>query len=253
MIPTEYATIANLPYAHPFMTIRDNLFLVLDRINAAKSAARRPLESVQLLAVSKTQPASAVKAAMDAGQQHFGENYLQDALSKIPHFPEATWHFIGAIQSNKTRDIAKHFDYVHSVSNLKVIQRLNAQRDEMLGLLNIFLQINVAGEVGKSGADRAEIEDLAAAALESPRLKLLGLMAIPPAGLTPEELGAYYKQLTELRSDLTQSFGHAFPECSFGMSQDLEVAIAAGSTWVRVGKAIFGPRTGAKKGHLAQI
>ncbi len=253
MIPTEYATIDGLTYAHPFMTIRDNLSLVLDRINAASSAAHRQPESVQLLAVSKTQPASAVQAAMNAGQQHFGENYLQDALNKIPHFPEAIWHFIGAIQSNKTRDIAKHFDYVHSVSNLKVIQRLNAQRDETLGPLNIFLQINVAGEVSKSGADRAEIEDLAAATLESPRLKLLGLMAIPPAGLIPEELGAYYKQLTELQSGLAQSLGQGFPECSFGMSQDLEVAIAAGSTWVRVGTAIFGPRTGAIKDHLAQL
>ena len=126
---------------------------------------------------------------------------------------------------NKTRDIAKHFHYVHSVSNLKVIQRLNAQRDETLGPLNIFLQINVAGEVSKSGADRAEIEDLAAATLESPRLKLLGLMAIPPAGLTPEELGAYYKQLTELQSGLAQRFGQGFQKCSFGMSQDLEAAI----------------------------
>ena len=244
MVVTEYATMSASRHARPFMNISHNLSLVLDRINQAESTAHRNPRSVQLLAVSKTQPASAVRAAIEAGQQHFGENYLQDALSKIPHFPEATWHFIGAIQSNKTRDIAKHFDYVHSVSSLKVIQRLNAQRDEKQGPLNIFLQMNVAQEASKSGASQREIEELAAAALESPRLNLLGLMAIPPAGLTPEELGAYYRKLTGLQGRLAQRFGQALGECSFGMSQDLEIAIASGSTWVRVGTAIFGPRAG---------
>ena len=236
---------ATLRYARPFMNISHNLSLVLDRITKAEGAAHRKPGSVQLLAVSKTQPASAVRAAIAAGQQHFGENYLQDALSKIPHFPEATWHFIGAIQSNKASAIAKHFDYVHSVSSLKVIQRLNAQRDEEQGPLNIFLQINVADEASKSGASPQEIEDLAEAALESSRLNLLGLMAIPPAGLTPKDLGAYYQELTALQEALGQRFGRALGESSFGMSQDLEVAIASGSTWVRVGTAIFGPRASA--------
>lgn len=224
------------------MTIQDNLSKVRGRIHAACLAAGRPIDAVQLLAVSKTQPPAAIRAAVDAGQSDFGENYLQDALEKILAFPQATWHFIGGIQSNKAKEIATHFDYVHSVSSLRVARRLNTYRPQHSGKLKVFLQVNLAAETSKGGASRNELSDLVGETAQLPQLDLQGLMAIPPASLTGATLNDYFAQLIDLQVSLESIAGTRLSQSSFGMSQDLEAAILAGSTWVRIGTAIFGAR-----------
>lgn len=221
---------------------------VLARIAACERAQGRAAGSTRLLAVSKTFPVDAVLALADAGQRAFGENYLQEALGKIrdanarrPELP-LEWHFIGPIQSNKTRPIAEHFDWVHSVERLKIAERLGSQRPSELGPLNVCLQVNVSGEDSKSGCTPAEAPELARAIAGLPGLRLRGLMAIPE----PTDDAALQRQrfamLRALRDRLNAE-GLNLDTLSMGMSADLDNAIAEGATIVRIGSAIFGERS----------
>ena len=210
--------------------------------DAAKSCSRDPA-SVQLLTVSKTRPAEDVRAAHIAGQQAFGENYLQDALPKIVELADLglEWHFIGAIQSNKTRDIAEHFDWVHTVEREKIARRLNEQRPEGMAPLNICLQVNISNEENKAGVSPDELLALAKAVSTLPRLCLRGLMAIPVATDNVEEQRQAFRALHECQQQLIAE-GFELDTLSMGMSGDIEAAIAEGSTMVRIGTAIFGAR-----------
>ncbi len=203
---------------------------------------RRP-GAVRLLAVSKTKPAAAVAAAFDAGQRDFGENHVQDALTKL-HALEAldvTWHFIGPIQSNKTRTIATRFDWVHSVDRLKIAQRLNDQRPPGAPPLNVCLQVNISAETTKSGVDPEEVESLGSAIAGLPRLRLRGLMAIPRPERDLERQRLPFRALSDLQARLCAR-GHELDTLSMGMTDDMEAAIAEGATIVRIGTAIFGER-----------
>ena len=221
-------------------TIADNIALVVSRIRAAEQAARRPEHSVQLLAVSKTKPAQALREAYAAGLRDFGENYLQEALGKQAELTDLplTWHFIGPIQSNKTRAIAEHFAWVHSVDRLKIAQRLSEQRPSGLPPLNICIQVNVSGEASKSGCPPADLPALAHAIDALPRLKLRGLMAIPEPTEDRAAQDAAFAAVQRLQASLDLPLD----TLSMGMSHDLESAIAQGATWVRIGTALFGAR-----------
>lgn len=221
-------------------TIATNIAKVGARIREAAQAVARDPDEVQLLAVSKTQPADALRQASAAGQRDFGENYLQEALEKQADLSDLPliWHFIGPIQSNKTKLIAEHFDWVHSVDRLKIAQRLSDQRPPELGPMNICLQVNVSGEASKSGCDPQDVPELAYAIAALPRLHLRGLMTIPEPIDDPSEQRAAFSRLRQLQSDLELELD----TLSMGMSQDLEAAIAEGATWVRIGTALFGAR-----------
>ncbi|TMU81859.1 YggS family pyridoxal phosphate-dependent enzyme [Pseudomonas fluorescens] len=221
-------------------TIADNILHVGSRIQTATQAAHRPENSVQLLAVSKTKPAEALREAYAAGLRDFGENYLQEALSKQLELADLPliWHFIGPIQSNKTRAIAEHFDWVHSVDRLKIAQRLSEQRPAELPPLNICIQVNVSGEASKSGCTPDDLPALAAAISALPRLKLRGLMAIPEPTDDRAEQDAAFAAVQKLQASLELPLD----TLSMGMSHDLESAIAQGATWVRIGTALFGAR-----------
>ncbi|UUT12413.1 YggS family pyridoxal phosphate-dependent enzyme [Pseudomonas zeae] len=221
-------------------TIADNIQLVSSRIQAAVTAANRAENSVQLLAVSKTKPAQALREAYAAGLRDFGENYLQEALGKQLELADLPliWHFIGPIQSNKTRAIAEHFDWVHSVDRLKIAQRLSEQRPAELPPLNICIQVNVSGEVSKSGCTPADLPALAEAINALPRLQLRGLMAIPEPTEDRAEQDAAFAAVQKLQASLDLQLD----TLSMGMSHDLESAIAQGATWVRIGTALFGAR-----------
>jgi len=221
-------------------TIADNIAQVSSRIHAAALAAKRDADSVQLLAVSKTKPAEALREAYAAGLRDFGENYLQEALSKQLELADLPliWHFIGPIQSNKTRAIAEHFAWVHSVDRLKIAQRLSEQRPAELPPLNICIQVNVSGEASKSGCTPADLPALANAISELPRIKLRGLMAIPE----PTEDRAAQDAAFAAVQSLQASLNLPLDTLSMGMSHDLESAIAQGATWVRIGTALFGAR-----------
>lgn len=221
-------------------TIADNIALVVSRIRAAEKAARRAEHSVQLLAVSKTKPVQALREAYAAGLRDFGENYLQEALGKQAELTDLPliWHFIGPIQSNKTRAIAEHFAWVHSVDRLKIAQRLSEQRPSGLPPLNICIQVNVSGEASKSGCTPADLPALAHAISALPRLKLRGLMAIPE----PTEDRAAQDSAFAAVQRLQASLDLPLDTLSMGMSHDLESAIAQGATWVRIGTALFGAR-----------
>jgi len=221
-------------------TIEKNIAKVAARIREAAQAVGRDPASVGLLAVSKTQPAAAIREAAEAGVRDFGENYLQEALDKQAELSELplTWHFIGPIQSNKTKSIAEHFDWVHSVDRLKIAQRLSDQRPAELPPLNICLQVNVSGEASKSGCAPEELLQLAQAVAAMPQLRLRGLMCIPAPSEDPAEQRAAFARLRALRDELPLPLD----TLSMGMSQDLEAAIAEGATWVRIGTALFGAR-----------
>jgi len=227
--------------------ISHNLQAVRARISAAAQAALRPPQSVNLLAVSKTFGADAVIDAADAGQREFGENYLQEALDKMAAVHVARpdlalhWHFIGPIQSNKTRPIAEYFDWVHSVDREKIAQRLSEQRPAHLPPLNICLQVNISGEATKSGAMPEHAVALAKNIAVLPRLKLRGLMAIPEPAADIEQQREPFRQL-RLLLDTMRETGLALDTLSMGMSADMDAAIAEGATIVRVGTAIFGQR-----------
>ena len=225
--------------------IRDNLQQVTSRIVTACTAAGRDPASVRLLAVSKTFPAEAVRDAYGAGQRAFGENYIQEGVGKIQALAdiraELEWHCIGPLQSNKTRLVAEHFDWVHSVDRLKIAQRLSEQRPADLPPLQVCLQVNVDGGANKSGASPEEAVALAQAVAALPRLRLRGLMAIPEPAV-----GFAAQKVLFLKAagvfDRIRAAGIEVDTLSLGMSADLEAAIAAGSTMVRVGSAIFGGR-----------
>ena len=221
-------------------TIADNIQLVSSRIQAATAAAGRSENSVQLLAVSKTKPAQALREAYAAGLRDFGENYLQEALGKQLELADLPliWHFIGPIQSNKTRSIAEHFAWVHSVDRLKIAQRLSEQRPADLPPLNICIQVNVSGEASKSGCTPQDLPALAQAISALPRLKLRGLMAIPEPTEDRAEQDAAFAAVQKLQAGLDLPLD----TLSMGMSHDLESAIAQGATWVRIGTALFGAR-----------
>jgi len=211
-------------------------------IQAACDKAGRARESVGLLAVSKTQPVAAVKEAMAAGQSSFGENYLQDALAKVAHCPDADWHFIGAIQSRKTSDIAASFDWVHSVASLKVARRLSDQREPALGELKMLLQVNLSGETSKSGLTAEAAEALVPEILALPNLTLRGFMTIPEATPDAALLRSRFRSLRELRDHVINTQGIELPDLSMGMTGDFPIAIEEGATWIRIGTAVFGPR-----------
>ncbi len=220
--------------------IDDKLQKVTERINRAVLESGRKPQTVRLIAVSKTQPASAIRQAYHAGQRMFGENYLQEALDKqqqLTDLQDLEWHFIGPVQSNKTRLIAEHFSWVHSVDRLKIAQRLSEQRPSSLPALNVCIQINIDDENTKSGVQLQALPELVAAVKSLPKLQLRGLMAIPAAGNNPEQQRAAFRKMTELKNQY--SF---MDSLSMGMSGDLEIAIAEGATLVRVGTDIFGSR-----------
>jgi pyridoxal phosphate enzyme (YggS family) len=224
-------------------TIEKRLQAVKSRIARACAAAGRDPRDIVLVAVSKTFPADAVRAAHAAGQRDFGENHAQDAVAKIDALGDLdlVWHFIGPIQSNKTRSIAAHFAWVHSIDRLKIAERLAAQRPEALPPLQACIQVNVSGEATKSGVAPAEAPALARAVAALPRLRLRGLMAIPEPTDDPALQRRRFESLRDLRDRLAAD-GFALDTLSMGMSDDLEAAIAAGATMVRVGTAIFGAR-----------
>ena len=232
-------------------TIPDNLQVVRRSIAlAAQNVSRKPHE-IMLLAVSKTFGPEAVIDAAQAGQTAFGENYLQEALEKMeavqtsaPHL-KLEWHYIGPIQSNKTRAIAEHFDWVHSVDREKIAQRLSEQRPEHLEPLNVCLQVNISGEATKSGIAPEHVSALAQKIAALPRLKLRGLMAIPEPADTLEQQRIPFGSLRALRERL-RGEGIELDTLSMGMSADMDAAIAEGATIVRIGTAIFGQRDYAK-------
>jgi pyridoxal phosphate enzyme (YggS family) len=221
------------------------LAAVRRRIDSACAQAGRASDGVRLLAVSKTQPAEAVRAACAAGQYAFGENYVQEALDKIAALADLRaqleWHLIGPLQSNKTRPVAEAFDWVHSVDRLKIAQRLSEQRPPALPPLQVCLQVNVSGEASKSGLDPAELAEVARAVAALPRLRLRGLMSIPAPAQDLEAQRAPHRVLRGLLGALNAQ-GLALDTLSMGMSDDLEAAVAEGATLVRVGTAVFGAR-----------
>jgi pyridoxal phosphate enzyme (YggS family) len=225
-------------------SIARNLQAVRTRIERAAAHSGRSAANVELLAVTKTCPASYIEEAHAAGQHRFGESYVQEAVKKITLLAElpVEWHFIGPIQSNKTAAIASRFAWVHSVSRDKIAERLNAARPAELPPLNICIQVNVSGEASKSGVTPGEERALADAIRRLPRLKLRGLMTIPEPTDDVTQQRERYALLRRLNEALARE-GHAVDTLSMGMSDDLESAIAEGATLVRVGTAIFGSRS----------
>jgi hypothetical protein len=224
-------------------TVEKRLQAVKFRIQTAARASGRDPREIVLVAVSKTFPPEAIRAAHDAGQRDFGESYAQEAIAKMEVLRDLDlhWHFIGPLQSNKTRPVAERFDWVHSVDRIKVAERLSAQRPEGGGPLQVCVQVNLSGESTKSGVPLAEAKPLAHAVAALPHLALRGLMTLPEPTedevLQRQRFGALAALLDELRDE-----GLAVDTLSMGMSDDLEAAIASGSTMVRVGTAIFGAR-----------
>jgi len=228
----------------PIMTtIANALQAARQRIALAATAAGRPVAGIQLLAVSKTFPAAAVRQAYTAGQRAFGESYVQEAMEKVEALNDLPlkWHFIGPIQSNKTRPIAEHFAWVHSLDRARIADRLSAGRPSNLPDLQVCLQVNVSGEASKSGVTAEDLPALARYVRTLPRLKLRGLMAIPEPTDDPAKQRLAFVRLRQLLEQLNAE-GFQLDTLSMGMSDDLEAAIAEGATIVRVGSAIFGER-----------
>ena len=224
-------------------TLHQNISQIRSRLSKATDAAKRELDSVKLIAVSKTKPANAIKAIYDTGQRDFGENYVSEAVEKISALKslDICWHFLGPLQSNKTRLVATNFDWIHSVDRIKIAKRLNEQRPDGLPPLNVCLQVNIPAKPTKSGvASEAELLDLALAVSEMDRLALRGIMAIPaPLGdiaLQREQ----FRLIAQLLS--IPGLPEEMNELSMGMSADMESAIAEGATMVRIGTDIFGAR-----------
>ena len=213
------------------------------RIAQACIAASRNVDSVTLLAVSKGQSGAAISGAASAGVENFGENFLQESLPKIESLAgrELTWHFIGRLQANKTRPVAENFAWVHAVDRLKIAERLSAQRPVHLPPLNLCLQLHVGGEASKGGIEAAEIAPLAAAVRELPRIRLRGLMCMPPAEESIPRQRQWFRETRQVFDYLNER-GLGLDTLSMGTSMDFEAAIAEGATMIRVGTAIFGPR-----------
>ena len=227
--------------------VADSLAAVRERIAAAERRFDRPPGSVALVAVAKTKPAALIREAWEAGQRRFGENFVQEAVAKVDELSTLAgpggieWHFVGALQTNKSRTVAERFDWVHTVDRVRIARRLSDQRPAWLAPLNVCLQVNVSGEGSKSGVDVSEAAALASAVAELPRLRLRGLMTIPrPCTGLDEQRGAL-RPLVEAYERL-RGDGHPLDTLSMGMTDDLEAAVAEGSTLVRVGTAVFGPR-----------
>ncbi|KND54763.1 YggS protein [Candidatus Paraburkholderia kirkii] len=227
------------------MSIAQHLEEVRQRIAKAAHDAARDASSVRLLAVSKTFPASDVRAAFEAGQRAFGENYVQEGIAKIAELADLRrdieWHFIGPLQSNKTKLAAEQFDWVHSIDRLKIAEQLSAQRPEGAPALNVCIQVNVSGEASKSGVEPGEAAALAHAVAALPGLRLRGLMAIPEPADTLDAQRQPHARLRELMNAL-RADGLDPDTLSMGMSADLEAAVFEGATMVRIGTAIFGAR-----------
>jgi pyridoxal phosphate enzyme (YggS family) len=238
--------------------LADNLRQVRSRIAAAATRAGRSEESITLVAVSKAQPLENVLAAARLGQRQFGENYPQEGIAKIDalqarraeiaasdraHDARVEWHFIGQLQSNKTRPVAERFDWVHSVDRNSIARRLHDQRPYYAAPLNVLLQVKLADEAAKGGVLPGEVAALAGEVAAYSRLRLRGLMCIPPAAEDAQQSRVYFRRLHELLTDL-RARGFELDSLSMGMSADYEVAIEEGATHVRVGTAIFGPREG---------
>lgn len=225
-------------------TIQQNLVNVKNRIiQAAKKYHREP-KGITLLAVSKTKSCDAIQEAIDAGQYQFGENYLQEGIEKIAYFSnkqDLIWHFIGALQSNKSRLVAEHFDWCHTIDRLKIAQRLNNQRPINKAPLNVLIQINISDEVSKSGITPAELDKLAAEIVLLPNLKLRGLMAIPAPNNELSQQISIFRSMENLFNQLKKQYPN-IDTLSMAMTADLDIAIACGSTLVRIGTAIFGSR-----------
>lgn len=227
-------------------SITDNLQAVTARIDRAAAAAGRDRRTVSLLAVSKTMPAEAVRSAVAAGQRAFGENYVQEGIDKIAALraeggPTLEWHFIGALQGNKTRSVAEYFDWVHTIDRVKIAERLSAQRPATLSPLQVCLQVNISGEASKSGCTPDALAALAEAVAALPRLTLRGLMAIPEPSADYEGQCRPLRQMRNLFEQL-RARHPGLDTLSMGMSHDLEAAVAEGSTLLRIGTAIFGER-----------
>jgi pyridoxal phosphate enzyme (YggS family) len=224
-------------------TIAARLQAVNERIGRATHAAGRVPQDVTLVAVSKTFPASAVSEAYAAGQRAFGENYLQEALEKVRSLPlpDMIWHFIGPIQSNKTRQIAENFNWIHGMDREKIALRLSEARPPQLPPLQVCIQVNISGEQSKSGVWPEQALGLALAVSRLPRLRLRGLMAVPEPTTDAELTHRRFRALRELRDEIFRR-GVALDTLSMGMSDDMEAAIAEGATLVRIGTAIFGAR-----------
>ncbi len=209
-------------------------------MQAALLDAGRGADEVLILAVSKRQPVRAIEAAFQAGQSHFGENYVQEAHAKIAALESLpiVWHFIGRLQANKSREVAEHFQWVHTLDRTRIARRLNDQRPYGAPPLDVCIQVNQAAEPGKGGIEPEEVQDLARQVGQFPRLRLRGLMTIPPADA---DSARFFVELRSLR-DRLDALGIPMDTLSMGMSADLELAVAAGSTMVRIGTAVFGPR-----------
>lgn len=230
-------------------SIAENLQQVRERIASSVALCERSPEEVTLLAVSKTKPASAIEEAIAAGQLAFGENYVQEGVEKVTAFAEhpaaLVWHFIGPLQSNKSRLVAENFSWCHTIDRLKIAQRLNEQRPEAMPPLQVLIQVNISDENSKSGITLDQVATLAAEIAKMPRLKLRGLMAIPAPENEYERQLAVFRKMTEAFEQLKQQYPEV-DTLSMGMTDDMPAAIAAGSTMVRIGTAIFGARDYSK-------
>ena len=227
-------------------TIADRLSIAQSRINQAAQKCSRMPDEIKLLAVSKTKPNSDIIEAYQAGQRLFGENYVKEGEQKISElsakYPDIEWHFIGPLQSNKTKIVAQHFDWMHTLSRLKIAQRLNEQRPDHQSPLQVCIQVNISQEDTKSGIDADEVMALATQINQMPKLTLRGVMAIPTATDDIQVQQDEFSKLQRIYQNLQQHFDN-IDTLSMGMSGDLDVAIANGSTMVRIGSAIFGDRS----------
>ncbi len=232
--------------------IQHNIHTILKHIHTFESKFEREHNSVRLLAVSKTKPIEAIEQAVAAGQYAFGENYVQEGVEKAHHFnrhyngKNIEWHFIGPIQSNKTRSIAENFSWVHSIDRAKIAQRLDAQRPDKLPPLQVLIQVNTSQEASKSGVMPEQVIELAQLIDSLPNLVLRGLMSIPEATKDRQQQLLAFKQLKDLKDTLSATI-NTIDTLSMGMSADMEAAIEAGSTMVRIGSAIFGARDYSKQ------
>jgi pyridoxal phosphate enzyme (YggS family) len=220
--------------------ITERLAEIVERVARAATRAGRDANDVTIVAVSKEQSAAAIAAAYAAGVRHFGENYLQEAVPKMQLLEELPicWHFIGQLQANKTRLVAEHFAWVHTVDRARIAERLNEQRPQHAAPLNVLIQVNQGGDAHRGGAAPDEVAALASVIVALPRLRLRGLMTVPPQHGAPER---WFAELADLNARL-RATGIELDELSMGMSADFEAAIAAGATMIRVGTAIFGNR-----------